>query len=418
MQPIVGRRKRALWRSRTGGQDGVARVAVAVGVAAVLVVGGALAALLPGSHPTGSGPRPTASRPHATPTPPTLVNVSTATVPWSAPLSLTVATGSLRSVTATSPSGPLAGTVSGSTWRSTGVVLPSTTYHLVAQVADSSGAVSTLTRTVTTSAADRVLHVVLSPGSGRVVGIGAPVVATFDHPVRTAAARRAVLQRLSVTAAPAVAGAWRWMSSTEAHYRGATYWPAHTAVTVKADLRGLHLPGTGTWGTDTAVNRSFTIGDAIVSTVDVSAHTMTVRRNGAVLRVLPVSTGRDKYPTKGGVHIVLLKEAVHQYNSATVGIPTASPDGYFEKLPWSVRISNGGAFVHANPATVKYQGRLNVSHGCVNLSLSDAQWFFTLAQRGDVVDVVHAAVGPLLSDAGMQDWNIPFSTWRQGNLGT
>jgi lipoprotein-anchoring transpeptidase ErfK/SrfK len=159
-----------------------------------------------------------------------------------------------------------------------------------------------------------------------------------------------------------------------------------------------------------------TIGDALVATVDVTAHKMTVTRNGKVVRVVNVSTGRDKYPTKGGVHIVLVREKEHLYNSATVGIPTASPDGYYEKLPWSVRISNGGAFVHANPATVRYQGSTNVSHGCVNASVEDAHWFYDNTHLGDIVNVIHAAIGPTRWDAGMADWNYSWETWQKGNL--
>jgi lipoprotein-anchoring transpeptidase ErfK/SrfK len=143
---------------------------------------------------------------------------------------------------------------------------------------------------------------------------------------------------------------------------------------------------------------------------------MTVTRNGKVVHTMKVSTGRDKYPTKGGVHIVLVREKKHLYNSATVGIPTASPDGYYEFLPWSVRISNGGAFVHANPATARVQGITNVSHGCVNTSIVDAKWFYDNSKLGDIVNVIHAAVGPLRTDAGMSDWNYTWAEWKAGNL--
>jgi hypothetical protein len=53
----------------------------------------------------------------------------------------------------------------------------------------------------------------------------------------------------------------------------------------------------------------------------------------------------------------------------------------------------------------------NVSHGCVNISPADAAWFFDLVKRGDVVDIKNAKAPPLLSDPGMSDWNIPFSSW-------
>ena len=400
------------------GDPGLARIAVIGSIAAAIMagaVGGALALGGGDSTPVAFGGRAAVPAP---PAPPATVTVARSTptgVPWSAPLGLEVAHGTIESVTATGPDGAVAGRLGPTGWASTTRIFPSTSYTLVAQVKGDDGSTSTKTRTVSTQPPVNVLHATLSP-SGGVVGIGAPVIATFDHPVRGAAARALVLSRLKVTSVPAVAGAWRWMNSFEAHYRGPSYWAGGTTVTVSADLSRVNLVGTGTWGTDTPRTASFAVGDAVVSTVDVTAHTMTVVRNGTTLRTVPVSTGRAIYPTKGGVHIVLLMEKEHLYDSSTVGIPIKSADGYYEKLPWSVRISNAGAFVHANPATVKYQGRLNVSHGCVNLSVADAAWFFGVTKRGDIVNVVNAAVGPTLSDAGMEDWNLPFRQWKAGNL--
>ena len=108
---------------------------------------------------------------------------------------------------------------------------------------------------------------------------------------------------------------------------------------------------------------------------------------------------------------MLEKTKLKIMDSSTVGIPRNSPAGYYEKVPNSVRISYGGEFVHSADWSVRDQGVRNVSHGCINVSPADAAWFFDLAKRGDVVDVVHAAVGPKLSDPGMSDWNIPFASW-------
>jgi hypothetical protein len=52
------------------------------------------------------------------------------------------------------------------------------------------------------------------------------------------------------------------------------------------------------------------------------------------------------------------------------------------------------------------QGSENVSHGCLNASPENAQWFFNNTKRGDVV-VVRGTVGSVLSGAeGLGDWNI------------
>jgi len=409
-EPAPGRR-RLLHRLRHGRHLGAPAV-----VAAALVATVAAGSVAVWAANRTSSPRVEAAAPGA-PVPVPVLSAGSPTgpptaVPWQAPLTLTVTDGTLRDVTVLDPDGmAFAGSVEGgTTWRSAATsLLPAATYRVTAAAVDDAGESRALTLTVRTTPATRVLHAVLSPGDGAVVGVGQPVVVTLDHPVKGKADRAAVVKRLSVTTVPAVAGAWRWMENNELHYRPATYWPAGTRITVRSDLHRLEL-STGTWGSGQR-STSYKIGDAMISTVDVTAHIMTVRRNGKVVRVAKVSTGRDKYPTKGGVHLVLEKTRLKIMDSATVGIPRNSPDGYYEKVPFSVRISYGGAFVHSADWSVRDQGVRNVSHGCVNMSPADAEWFFGLAKRGDVVNVIHASAKPVLYDPGMSDWNIPFSQW-------
>ena len=352
---------------------------------------------------------PAVSAADATPVPtPSLVLAPT--VPWDKPLAVSVTDGTLRSVTAVDPDGqPVTGQLSSGSWTSAGTLLPSSTYRVTATVVDAAGKTHELTQSPRTSPPAHVLKAVVSPGDGKVVGVGMTVVVTLNHPVDGHADRQAVVDRLSVATTPPVTGAWRWMSPTELHYRGAKYWAAGTKINAHADFTRLQLSD-GTWG-EGVRDTSYSIGDAVISTVDVTKHVMTVTRNGTLLRVVKVSTGRDKYPTKGGVHLVLEKTKLKVMDSSTVGIPRSSPDGYYEKVPNSVRISYGGAFVHSADWSVRDQGVRNVSHGCVNISPADAAWFFDLVKRGDVVDIVHASVGPKLSDPGMSDWNVPFASW-------
>jgi lipoprotein-anchoring transpeptidase ErfK/SrfK len=199
------------------------------------------------------------------------------------------------------------------------------------------------------------------------------------------------------------------MNDKELHYRGAAYWAKGTQISVHSNLEGLRLSH-GVWGKG-SVDTHFSVGSAVIATVDVEKKSMTVTVDGKLVRTLKVSTGRDKYPTRGGVHVVLEKVRVEVMDSATVGSPRNAPDGYFEKVPNSVRISYGGAFVHAASWSVRDQGVRNVSHGCVNISPADAAWFFDLVKRGDIVDIKNAKAPPLTSDPGMSDWNIPFSAW-------
>ncbi len=338
------------------------------------------------------------------------LGVTAGRVAWDRSLTLVVTDGVLKEVTALGPDGQLVdGQLSGTGWSSTSDLLPASTYRLVATVLDQAGASRAVVVNTRTSFAAKTLHARLSPGDGKVVGVGQPVIATLDRAVTDGADRTAVVSRLTVTSTPAVAGAWRWMSPTELHYRGPAYWARGTRITATADLTRLKLSD-GTWGEGTRAT-SYSIGAALIATVDVNAKTMTVVRDGKVLRVLKVSTGRDEFPTKGGPHLVLEKVKLKTMDSATIGIPRKSPGGYYLKVPNSVRISYSGEFVHSAPGTVRQQGVANVSHGCVNLSPADAAWFFDLAKRGDVVDVKNAKAKPRLSDPGMADWNVPFSRW-------
>jgi lipoprotein-anchoring transpeptidase ErfK/SrfK len=255
-----------------------------------------------------------------------------------------------------------------------------------------------------------VLHATLSPGDGDVVGIGMPAVITFDRPVAPAD-RPAVEGRLTVSANPATDGAWRWISPARIHWRPAVYWQPGTEVVVHSDLRGLQV-GDASGGDERTIH--FRIGDARVTTVDVATHQMTVTQNGQVVRVIPVSTGRARYPTDNGVHLVLEKSPTVTMDSSTVGIPRNSSGGYYRKVAWATRLSYGGTYVHAAPWSVGAQGRSNVSHGCINASTADAQWFYNFTRRGDVVDVVNSPAPPKLSDPGMSDWNISWEKWKAG----
>jgi lipoprotein-anchoring transpeptidase ErfK/SrfK len=402
-------------RQRAGGPMQKTTVFAGVAALALIAAGGVAAAAI------ASAPRPTVHAHAATPEPVApaasllvdghaLGAETLNALAWASPLQLTGVNGTVAAAVVTGPDGRLRGHATGGGWQSDAPLLPQAVYNITTDLISPAGKTSSIQTTVSTIPAATVLHATIGTGDSQTVGVGEPVVITFNHSLVTATQRRQVTSRLSVTATPAIAGAWHWMNDAEVHYRTALYWAAGTRLHVQADLTRLHLTGTRTWGSGRHTS-DYRIGDALISTVDVIAHTMTVRRNGTVLRTLPVSTGRDKYPTKGGVHIVLDKQADQLFDSRTVGIPTASPDGYFEHLPWSVRISDGGAFVHANPATVQYQGVTNVSHGCVNLSVADAEWFYQQARLGDVVEVIHAKVGPLVSDPGMSDWNLSFREW-------
>jgi lipoprotein-anchoring transpeptidase ErfK/SrfK len=299
-----------------------------------------------------------------------------------------------------------------SQWRSTDSFAPLTTINASVTYADLAHKLTTKTYKLKTTDSPKHFTAILSPGAGDTVGIASPVIVQFSQAVPTS--RRAAVERhLTVTAKPAVIGAWHWMSDTEVHWRPPMYWKSGSKVTIHSDLQDVSL-GHGTWGVRGAHQTTFKIGASHISEVNIATHEMKVYDNGKLIRTLPVSTGREQYPTMDGVHIALDKSAVVQMDSATVGIPKGNPGYYNETVYWDVRISNSGEFVHAAPWSVGEQGNTNVSHGCVNLSTANAEWFYNWALRGDVVDVYDGVRPPLPDDPGTADWNMSWKDWLKG----
>lgn len=334
---------------------------------------------------------------------------------YSKRLQLHVANGALSSVKIRQPGeGLVAGQFNKTRtrWHSAMPLVPS--LHLRGEISYVNLAHHTVNRTIHIRTPDAKAHVnaLLSPGGGETVGVGSPIVVTFDRAIPTSK-RAAVEAGLSVISKPAVVGAWHWMSDQEVHWRPPSYWKPGTKVEIVSNLQGVNFGG-GIWGAAGRHHTSFKIGDSHISEVDVAMHEMRVYENGSLIKTFPVSTGRDSLPTMDGVHIAIEKSPVVQMDSATVGVPKGSPDYYNETVYWDVRISDGGEFVHAAPWSVAQQGHINVSHGCVNLSTANADWFFHWALRGDIVDVYDGTRPPSATDPGTADWNMSWKQWLAG----
>jgi lipoprotein-anchoring transpeptidase ErfK/SrfK len=320
--------------------------------------------------------------------------------------------GTLRSVAVRAADGRrLAGRLADDrrSWTSSGPLAPATRYRVTVEAVDEAGTPARQTTSFTTLRPRAELRAAVMPLDGETVGVGLPIGVWFTQPV---ADRAAVERRLQVASPEPVDGAWHWFNDREVHYRPRSYWPSGAKVTLRARLAGTPA-GDGVWGVaDRTV--SFRIGDRHVSVVNARTHQMKVVSGGKTLRVMPVSTGRDKYPTTNGVHFVIEKTQDKLMDSSTIGIPRDAPGGYYQHVAWSVRISNSGEFVHAAPWSTGSQGRANVSHGCVNMSTTNAAWFFQLTRRGDVVEVVGSPRHPGAS-FGVVDWNMSWSAWLRGS---
>jgi lipoprotein-anchoring transpeptidase ErfK/SrfK len=390
-----------------------------IAVAAVALAAASLVRVVGGSE-ASTGERTALPVATVVPVDPPMIAFADAqgeTVPSDRPLQVSVTNGTLTGVTVEDGAGlSLPGDVApdGLAWTSSEPPVPQTAYTVRVSALGADQGPFDQTLTVTSSAPSAVLRATLSPNDGEVVGVGMPAVVTFSRPVAEAD-RRAVEERLTVSAVPATEGAWRWISPARVHWRPSVYWQPGTEVGLHSDLRGLRAGEA--WGADDERTIRFRIGETHVSTVDVNTHQMTVTENGQVLRVMPVSTGQKRYPTHNGVHLALEKSRTVTMDSSTIGIPRNGPGGYYRKVAWATRLSYSGTFIHAAPWSVGSQGQRNVSHGCINASTADAQWFFNFTRRGDVVDVVNSPAKPKLYDPGMSDWNIPWERWKVGSTG-
>ena len=254
------------------------------------------------------------------------------------------------------------------------------------------------------------------PDSDRTYGVGQPLTAELNLPVPAdrPEARRVVERALEVRAEPQVEGSWYWVGPTTLHYRPRGYWPAHATVRVRSGLDGVRVTD-GLYG-GPSNPLTLTTGDRVEAVTDVAALRMTVRRNGEILRTIPVTTGKAGYRTRGGIKVVLGKEPMVRMRGDSIGIARGSEDFYDLKVRWATRVTWSGEYLHAAPWSTDAQGVENVSHGCTGMSTEDAAWLFRTVREGDLVQVVNGYGEPMSPfDNGFGDWNLSWTDWRHGS---
>ncbi|MFC5833063.1 L,D-transpeptidase [Nonomuraea insulae] len=247
------------------------------------------------------------------------------------------------------------------------------------------------------------------------VGVGFPIIVTFDRDVKDKAAVEALLD---VEADKPVDGAWRWVSPRKVIYRTKTYWKPNQKVLFTARLS--ELPGNSE-AKDTS--RRFAVGAQNISVVDTRKHVMKVYRNGKLAKKIPISAGRgglpqngvDVYLTTSGTHLTMGKKAVETMTSSWMGVTDPKDPRYYkEEIPWAVRISDSGEYVHQSAGYYQYLGRSNQSHGCVRATPAGAKWFYTIAQRGDVVKIT-GTKRKLQWNNGWSYWQLNWTQWKKGS---
>lgn len=353
-----------------------------------------------------------------------------------APITLAVANGTLRHVSVTNSEGKhVRGVLSAdkTSWHATEVLGYGKQYRMTAKATSSTGeATSTFTRSFTTLTPSNMTMPYIDTIYGSAIqsnasyGIAMVPVVNFDEAIsRKKAAERA----LTVTTSPHVDGSWYWVSDHSVHWRPEHFYKPGTKVTVSANVYGIEV-GNGLYGeSDESV--SYKIGRNQVTIAYDNApnkvNKVKTYRDGKLIHTMNTSMGQHSgemvngnyinFYTLDGTYTVLGFENPAHMCSDSYGLPANAAGGYpCEDIPWSTKISVDGIYLHELDATEWAQNSgQDVSHGCLNLTGPNAEWFYTHSLVGDPV-IIHGAKGaPKLALWQGGDWSLSWAQWQKGS---
>ncbi|XVV13989.1 Ig-like domain-containing protein [Actinoplanes sp. CA-131856] len=284
-----------------------------------------------------------------------------------------------------------------------------TKYTVTVTGPEAEGKTNTTTSTFTTMAKPaKTIRATSFLGDNQTVGVGMPLIIKFNQSIPESY-RDDVERRMTVTATPAQEGTWHWTSATEVHYRPKVYWKANSKVFYKVALAGVPL-GNGYYGrTDMTVDLK--IGRSLIMTVSNKTKQMTVKENGKVIKTLPVSLGKPKTPSSSGTMVVIEKKKHTIFDTMDELGPE---EGYRTPIDFAQRITWSGQYIHAAPWSEGKQGKVNVSHGCVNVSEAMGAWLFNKTLMGDVI-TVSGTEEKLKNGNGWTDWNMSWEEYKKGS---
>jgi lipoprotein-anchoring transpeptidase ErfK/SrfK len=292
-------------------------------------------------------------------------------------------------------------------WTASDRLEPAATYKLVLMGKNHVNQSNTDTTTFRTQklTLDQQTYPTLYPLKGWHVGVGMPVVLTFDVPVKN---KREFEKNLHVKSSPAQVGTWHWYSSKEVRYRPKNYWKPGTKVSVTANLNGLYAGG-GIYGQN-STKTHFTVGRSQVTKINLSSDVARVYRNGKLARRIYVSGGKPGWQTRSGTKLIMDKLYVTRMTNEMIG----ARENYSLRVKYAMRITISGEFLHAAPWNAAHLGRRNASHGCVGMSTGDAAWLFNRSLIGDPV-VTTGSSRRVEYGNGYSDWNMSYAQYKKGS---
>jgi lipoprotein-anchoring transpeptidase ErfK/SrfK len=314
----------------------------------------------------------------------------------SAGITVTAARGTLKNVSVRTSGDPVSGALSqGDTvWHSRWALGVSRSYTVTATASGAGGGTVTTTSMFRTLSPSQTFTTQIFQGYQQTYGVGMPIILTFSHSITNKAA---VERSLQVTTSKPVIGAWAWDGSQTLDFRPRDYWPVGTTVSFTGHLDGVQ-GAPGVYGYHT-LTQTFRIGASLIAIASPKTHRTQIYYNGKLRYNWPISTGRPGDDTPDGSYLTIEKE-----NPVEMKGP-----GYDLMVPWSVRFTFSGDYYHDAYWSVGQQGFENVSHGCVNLSPTDARTYYNLAVPGDPITITGSPRGGTW-DNGWTEW---FLSWQQ-----
>ena len=310
---------------------------------------------------------------------------------------IAVSQGKIENVSMLQGTNPVSGQFNATrtSWHTTWPLQPGSRYTMTVTALDSRGRAITRTSTFRTLRPSQTFQVQIFEGYQQTYGVGMPIILTFSQPVQRKAA---VEHAIELWSSRPVTGAWFWDSSTSLVFRPRTYWPQHTQVKFDAHMTGLEI-APGVYGT-ADLTQSFRIGNSLIAIVNTASHQAKIYYRDKLFGVWPMSSGAPGDDTADGTYLTIEKA-----NPVLMSGP-----GYTNfPVPYSVRFTWSGDYMHDAYWSVGQQGFANVSHGCVNLSPYHAQVYYNLAVPGDPITVTHSPAAGKWDD-GWTEW---FLTWQQ-----
>jgi lipoprotein-anchoring transpeptidase ErfK/SrfK len=378
---------------RGRGRRGTRLLAAALAVATLALAAGGCAAASSDTAPSASpSPSPTLSAAHIKITP---ANRARQAKPHRG-ITVTVRDGTLTSVTARGGGVTVAGELdpASTTWQSRWTLSTDKQYVVRATAIDAEGRSITKVSRFRTLKPDTTADIQIFEGHNVTYGVGMPVMITFSKPVED---KKAVERALVLKTSRQVVGAWYWDGDQALWFRPRAYWPQNTKVSFVGHFDGVQL-SPGVYATHT-LRQDFKIGRSLIVVASASGHTMKVYKDRKLYATWPISTGRPGKDTPNGTYLSIEKANPQHM---------VGPD-YDIQVPYSVRFTWSGDFIHAAPWSVGSQGYANVSHGCVNVAPDHAQTYYYWSIPGDPVTVTGSPKAGSWDD-GYTVW---FLSWKE-----